>query len=122
MAALILLNVQLAVAGGLAETNQMPLPVHTLMDASGHVLVQTNLMLSSPENANSLRVLSPMKKTRFILFKRPAPKPRWNFWNNLGVKYVHRNHDPLNVVAPTQMTAYSALAQFEYDVTYSFDF
>ena len=121
MAALLLLGAKPAVAEGLVETNHMPLPLHALMETTGHAVVPTNLVLA-PTDINSLRILPPIKNTRYILFKPPPPKRFWSFWNSLGIKYVGHNHDPLNVVTPLPMTPYSALAQFEYDFTYSFDF
>jgi hypothetical protein len=121
MAALFLLHVRLARAGDLAETNQMPASVHGLMDDSGHVRMQAEVGLA-PADPNSLRVLPPLKKNRYVLIKPTKPKSHWSFWNNIGIKYVGHNHDPLNVVTPPQRTPYSALAQFEYDFIYSFNF
>lgn len=118
---LLVLNVGLAVADDFTETNQMPSLLHTLMETAGHVQVQSNLLLAPPD-PNSLRNLLPIKKSELVPLARPVRKPRWSFWNNTDVKYVHRNNDPMNAFAPAQFTPYSALAQFEYNINYSFNF
>jgi hypothetical protein len=115
------LNVGRTGAGVSADTNQMPQSVHALMDATGHAVVTTNRVLAPPDT-NSLRNLPPLKNTRLILNK-PAPrKSSWSFWDSTHVKYIGANRDLLNYLAPAHLTSYTALAQFEYDFVYSFDF
>ncbi|HEY5346067.1 MAG TPA: hypothetical protein VIK62_06960 [Verrucomicrobiae bacterium] len=118
---LILLNAGLVKAADFAATNQMPSPVRVLMEQAGYVMVQTNSDIPAPDT-NSLRYLPPIKKSRLRPLERPVQKNGWNFWDNTGVKYIHRNHDPMNLLAPAQPTPYSTLTQLEYDITYSFDF
>ncbi len=94
------------------------------MEQSGLANAQSNTDIAASD-ANSLRNLPPIKKKRLRPLQKPVPKSGWSFWNlwkNVGVKYVHSNHDPMNAYAPAPLTPYSALAQFEYDLTYSFDF
>ena len=120
IATLLALNTGLAVADDFTETNQMPSPLQTLMETVGHVQVQRNLVLAPPDT-NSLRNLPPIKKSEIVPLERPLRKPHWNFWDNTDVKYIHRNNDQ-NVFGPAQFTPYSALAQFEYDINYTFNF
>jgi len=121
IALLALLNARLVGAAELAATNQMPSTVHDLMEQSGLANAQSNTDIAASD-ANSLRNLPPIKKKRLRPLERPVPKSGWSFWKSFGVKYVHHNHDPMSALAPAPLTPYSALAQFEYDVTYSFDF
>jgi hypothetical protein len=115
------LNVGLASAATLADTNQMPQSVHALMDATGHAVATTNRVLAPPDT-NSLRNLPPLKNTRLRLSKPTPRKSSWSFWDNAHVKYIGANRDLLNYLAPAHLASYSALAQFEYDFVYSFDF
>ena len=116
-----LLHAGLTRAGGYAETNRMPLPIHTLMEAGGYGLPQ-NQLVRPESDTNSFRNLPLTGKERLITLTRPVPKPAWNFWNSASVKYVHRNKDPLNFVTPGTLIPYSALNQLEYDLMFSFDF
>jgi hypothetical protein len=118
---LIPLNASLAGVADYSATNQMPTPVHALMEQAGYGVVQSNVAIPAPDS-NSLRQLPPIDQHRLRPLQRPVPKAGWNFWGNTGVKYIHRNRDLMNLLAPTPLTAYSALSQLEYDVTYSFDF
>jgi hypothetical protein len=121
IALLSLLNAGRAGTGGLVDTNQMPLPLHDLMETAGHVLVQTNLVLAPPDT-NSLRNLPPIPKSRLMVFQPITPKTPWSFWDSANVKYVGWNRDLLNSLAPAHLVSYTTLAQFEYDLAYSFDF
>ena len=121
MAWLTLLNVGWVGADDFSATNHMPASVRVLMEKAGYGMVQTNTATVSSD-PDSLRQLTPLKKSQLRPLERPIPKSGWSFWNGVGVKYVHHNHDPMNALAPASLTPYSALSQFEYDVTYSFDF
>jgi hypothetical protein len=115
------LNAGLVGAATLADTNRMPQSVHALMDATGHAVVTTNRVLAPPDT-NSLRNLPPLKNARLILYKPTPRKSSWSFWDSAHIKYIGANRDLLNYLAPAHLTSYTALAQFEYDFIYSFDF
>ncbi len=104
----------------LADTNQMPHPIHTLMESAGYVVVQTNVPPAAP---NVLKQLPPIEPSKLRPLELPKPKKSgWSFWKNSTIKYAGKGPEPLNVFAPTSYSLYTALSQFEYDVTYSFDF
>lgn len=108
-------------AGDYTDTNQMPAPIHGLMETAGFALAQTNLDLPLAVT-NSLRQLPLIEKDRLIRLEVPAQKMGWSLWTHANVKYVGKNIDPLNVFAPTTFSLYNALSQFEYDVSYSVEF
>ena len=118
---MVLLNASLVRAVDFAATNQMPSPVHALMAQSSYAKVQTNADIVAAD-ADSLRNLPPIKKSQLRPLQRAVPQSGWCFWKSFGIKHVQHNHDPMNALAPAPLTPYSALAQFEYDVTYSFNF
>ena len=102
--------------GDYSGTNKMPAQVHNLIDSHGYAFSQKPLSLSK-QNTNSLRNVPFIEPQRFIPFLLPAQKTGWSLWNNSNFKYVRRNTDPINLLAP-----FSALSLYEYDITYSFGF
>jgi hypothetical protein len=99
----------------------MPEPFQALMEKAGYAIVQTNLVSPAP-GTNSLRHLPLIERNQFAPFDSPAKKAGWSLWNNTSIKHVSRNNDPVNLLAPTTLSPYTALSQFEYDITYSFNF
>jgi hypothetical protein len=119
---LALLNAGLAKADDYAATNRMPVPIHILMESEGYnIVVKTNLDLPAPDT-NSIRYLQLVENPRLIPLKPPEKKTGWSFWNNTSIKYVGQNADPVSIFAPSTLKPYTALSQYEYDITYSFDF
>ena len=118
---LALVSASRLVAGDYTDTNQMPAPIHALMETAGFALGRTNLDLP-PAGTNSLRQLPVIEKAQLIRLEVPATKTGWSLWNHSNVKYVGKNIDPINVFAPTSFSLYTALSQFEYDVSYTFEF
>ena len=117
---LALLAVVPAMAVDLAGTNQMPAPIHVLMETAGYAVIQTNLPVSG---TNLLNNLPPIETSRLRPLELPVQKTGWSLWNNTGIKYAGKgNNAPENVFAPASFSLYSALSQFEYDVNCSFDF
>ncbi len=108
-------------ADDLVDTNRMPLPVHELMETTGHALALTNRDLAPPDT-DSLRHLPPIKFKRLTVLKPVPTKSFWSFWESSHVKYIPLNHDPMNYLAPQHLQPYTALNQLEYDLIYSFDF
>ena len=99
----------------------MPAPIHELMSNAGYGTIQTNL--SFPASGTRLiGTLSPIEKSRLLPLELPIKKSGWSLWNNTGIKYAGKKTDPPNVFAPASLSLYTALSQFEYDITYSFDF
>ena len=119
IALLALLAAAPARAGDLAGTNQMPAPIHALMETAGYGVIQTNLPVSGP---NLLKNLPPIEISRLRPLELPVQKSGWSLWNNTGIKYAGKSNAPVNVFAPGNFSLYSALSQFEYDVNCSFDF
>ena len=111
-----MLNAGLSKAGDYTATNNMPEQIHNLMDSEGYAFDQKHFSIPK-QNTNSLRNLQFIERQRFIPFELPAKKAAWSLWNNSNFKYVGRDTDQISVFAP-----YAALAQYEYDITYSFDF
>jgi len=112
---LALLNTGRSVAGDYTATNQMPEPIHALMDTKGDGVDQTYFSLR-PQNLNSLRNLKPVKYPQFIPLKLPTKKAGWTLWNNSSIKHVDRNAGTINGSGPTSISAY------ELDINYSFHF
>jgi len=116
IAVMALLNAGLSKAGDYLATNNMPEQIHNLMDSEGYAYDQKHFSLPK-QNTNSLRNLQFIERQQFIPFVLPTRNTAWSVWNNSNFKYVGRDTDQINVFAP-----YAAFAQFEYDITYSFDF
>jgi len=109
-------------ADDMAATNQMPDSFHALMETAGYGVGQTLLDQPLP-GTNDLKYLPPIDKSRLMTLRPPpGSKSGWSFWNNTNVKYVGRNNDPINFLAPTTLAPYTTLSKYEYDITYSFDF
>ena len=120
IALLALLVTRPAPAEDLTGTNQMPHPIHMLMEAAGYVVIQTNVPMAV---TNLLKPLPPIDPSRLRPLELPKPKKSgWSLWNNTNVKYVGKGPEPVNLFAPTTFSLYTTLSQFEYDVTYSFEF
>lgn len=111
-----LLNAGLSKAGDYTGTNNMPAQIHHLMDSEGYAFDQKHFNIPN-QNTNSLGDLQLIEGRRFIPFVLPAKKASWNLWNNSNFKSVGRNTDQISILAP-----YATLAQYEYDITYSFGF
>ena len=117
---LALLAVAPAMAVDLAGTNQMPAPVHALMETAGYGVVPDSLPVAG---TNLLKDLPPIEASRLRPLELPVQKAGWSLWNNTGIKYAGKgNNAPVNVFAPASFSLYSALSQFEYDVNCSFEF
>jgi hypothetical protein len=118
---LALLDAGLSRADDFIATNQMPKQIHRLMETEGYRINQaSNAILL--QTTNSLRDFGLIKNARLVPLEIPAKKAGWNFWDNTSIKYVGRNTDPISILAPTKISPYTALSQYEYDITYSFDF
>ena len=115
LAMLALLIAGLSTAGDHPATNQMPEPIHDLMETEGYPFAQKNLSLPPP-NTNSLRTLKPVKEAQSIPLELPAKKAGWNLWDNSSIKQVNKNANSINGSGLTSLT------QYEYDITYSFQF
>jgi len=111
-----LLTVGLTTAGDTTETNQLPALFHSRMDADGYAFDQPAFRLTE-QNTNSLRQLPFVEKRRFISFVLPVKKPGWSVWNNSSFKHVGNKADRINLLSPA-----AALAHYEYDIMYSFEF
>jgi hypothetical protein len=116
IAVMALLNAGLSKAGDYTGTNNMPKQIHNLMDSEGYAFDQKHCSIPN-QNTNSLRDLRLIEGRRFIPFILPAKKASWNLWNNSNFKSVGRNTDQISIFAP-----HATLAQYEYDITYSFGF
>ena len=116
IAVMAMLNAGLSKAGDYTATNNMPEQIHNLMDSESYAFDQKHFSIPK-QNTNSLRNLQFIERQRFIPFELPAKKAAWSLWNNSNFKYVGRDTDQISVFAP-----YAALAQYEYDITYLFDF
>lgn len=112
---LALLNTGLSIAGDYTETNQMPGQIHARMETEGYAIDQKTFSTAQP-NLNSLRNLKPVKNARFMPLELPDKKAGWSLWNNSSIKHVARNADAINGSGLT------SLSQYEYDITYSFQF
>lgn len=122
IALLALLGAGPAQAVAQVATNRMPESFHAQMESAGHNGFHSNLGVM-PAGTNSLKQLPPVDQGRLLtLAPADASKPGWSFWKNAGIKYVGRNSDPINFLAPSTLVPYSALSKFEYDIAYSFDF
>lgn len=116
VAMLAMLNAGLSKAGDYAATNKMPLQIHNLMEAEGYAIGQNGIGFPT-QITNSLRNVQLIKKPQFIPLVLTTKKTGWSLWNNSSVKYVGRNTEMPNTLAP-----YASLSQYEYDITYSFGF
>ena len=116
IALMALLNAGLSKAGDYTATNNMPEQIHHMMDSEGYAFDQKHFSIPK-QNTNSLRNVQFIERQRFIPFELPAKKADWSLWNNSNFKYVGRDTDQISLFAP-----YAALSQYEYDITYSFDF
>ena len=106
----------LSKAGDCTRTNNMPEQIHNLMDIEGYALDHPNSNLSK-QTTNLLRNFQFMQKQQFTPFELPAKKASWSLWNNSNFNHVGRNSDQINVLSPS-----AALALYEYEITYSFEF
>jgi len=112
--ALLILSAALSPAGDVVETNAMPAQIQNLMETEGYVVGPPTFGVYL-QNTNSQRNLPLADGTRFIPFELPKPKTGWNPWDNSSFRHVGRADAPMNSFS-------SPLAQYEYDLTYSFDF
>ena len=111
-----LLNAALSKAGDYTGTNDMPPQIHNLMETEGYAFDQKNFGLQM-QSTNSFGNFQSSKRQPFIPFVVPPPKAHWSLWTNSKFKYVGRNTDQISLLSPS-----AAIAQYEYDISYSWDF
>jgi hypothetical protein len=116
IALMALLNAVLAKAGDYTGTNNMPEQIHNLMETEGYAFDQNHFGLQM-QSTNLLGNLQFFERRQFIPFVLPAKKVHWSLWTNSKFKYVGRNTDQINLLSPS-----AALAQYEYDISYSWVF
>ena len=116
IALLALLNAGLAnVGAGNATTNRME-HVRNLLDSASYSAAQLSAGLPGL-GTNSLRNVSFIEPGPFAPLVVPPKKTGWSLWNNSGFKSLGRNYDQISLLEPG-----SILSQYEYDITYSFEF
>ena len=101
-------------ASDVAETNAMPAQIRNLMVTQGYAIKPSTNSLST-QNTNSQRNLQAGDRTQFAPFETPKKKNGWNLWDNSSIRHVGRTDAPMSPFSPP-------LAQYEYDITYTFDF
>lgn len=116
IAVMALLNAVLSKAGDYAGTNNMPEQIHNLMESEGYAFDKNNNGLQM-QNTNSLGYFHLIKRQHYIPFNLPAKKVEWSLWTNSKFKRVGRMDDQINLLSP-----FAALAQYEYDISYSWVF
>jgi hypothetical protein len=116
IAALALFNAGLAIAGDDGRTNSVPDHVRNLLDFAGYSVAQKTVSLPS-QDTHSLRNLHFIMRGPFMPLVVPAKKTGWNLWDNSSFKSVGREGSQISLLAPG-----AAIAQYEYDITYSFVF
>jgi hypothetical protein len=116
IAVMALLNAGLLKAGDYTGTNNMPEQIHKLMDSEGYAFDQKHFSIPK-QNKNLLKNVQFIEGQRFIPFVLAAKKAGWSLWNNSNFKYVGRGTDQISVFAPS-----AAISQYEYDITYAFNF
>jgi len=116
IAVMALLNAGLLKAGDVTGTNNLPVQFRDQMDSEGYAFDQKDFSLPK-QNTNSLRQLHFIERRRFLPFVIPEKKPGWSLWNNSKFHYVGNKTDQISLLSPS-----AALAHYEYDITYSFEF
>jgi len=111
-----LLNAGMAIAGDDGGTNSVPDHVRNLLDSAGYSVAQETVSLPS-QDTHSLRNLHFIMRGPFMPLVVPAKKAGWNLWDNSSFKSVGREGSQISVLAPG-----AVIAQYEYDITYSFVF
>ena len=101
-------------AGDVTETNAMPAPIRNLMETQGYAIKPSAFSLST-QNTNSQRNIQAAERTQFAPFEIPRKKTSWNLWDNSSIRHVGRTEAPMSPFSPP-------LAQYEYDITYTFGF
>lgn len=111
-----LLKAVLSKAGGFTGTNNMPEQIHNLMESEGYAF-DRNYNGIQMQNTNSLGYFHLIGRQQYIPFELPAKKVEWSLWTNSKFKHVGRMDDQISLLSP-----FAALAQYEYDISYSWDF
>jgi len=106
-----LLTAVLSNASEYAETNKMPVQIHTLMKSEGFGF-NPRLSCISELDTHSLRHYAVIDQKRFQSFELTPKKKAWSFWDNSNIKSLRRNNE----------TAVPYFTQFEYDIYYPFYF
>jgi hypothetical protein len=104
----------LSKASDVTETNATPAHFHNLMKTQGYAIKQSAFSLPT-QNTNSQRNISLTERTRFTPEIISKKKAGWNLWKNSSIRHVGRTDGQINLFSPS-------LAQYEYDITFSFDF
>lgn len=113
---LALLCVGLARVGVGGTTNNVSAQVRNQMASTGYTVAQKTISLPR-QNTHSLRNLHFVGQGPFLPLVVPAKRTGWSLWNNSSFKSVGRNSDQPSLLAP-----YSVLTQYEYEITYTFEF
>jgi len=115
IAMLALLNAALSKAGDYTGTNNMPEQIHNLMKTEVYGFDQNYFGLKM-QNTNPIGNFQFNERQQFIPFVVPPKKAHWSVWTNSKFKYVGRNTDQISF-SPS-----AAIAQYEYAISYSWDF
>ena len=116
IAVMAFLHTGLAKAGDSIGTNNMPEQIRNLMDSEGYAFDRKTFVVPD-QYTNSLRNLHFITRGPFALLVVPVKKAGWSLWKNSSFKRVGSEYDQISILAPA-----SALSQYEYDISYSFDF
>jgi hypothetical protein len=111
---LIIPNAGPSKAADVTGTNAMPAHIQNLMETEGYAMKPSALSVAM-QNTNSQRNIRLVARTQFTPFELSKKKARWNLWDNSSIRHVGRTEAPINSFSPP-------FAQYEYDITYSFDF
>ena len=111
-----LLSAAISKAVDYSGTNNIPEQIRNLMKTEGYGFDQNYFGLRM-QNTNSLGNFQISERQQIMPFVVPTPKAHWSLWTNSKFKYVGRNTDQISLLSPTE-----ALAQYEYDISYSWDF
>jgi hypothetical protein len=97
-------------------TNCVSTQVRNLLDTTGYTQSQI-IRRFAGQNTNSAASFHYFPRGPFAPLVVSAKKTGWNLWDNTSFKSVGREGNQISVLAPSAL-----LAQYEYDITYSFEF
>ena len=97
-------------------TNCGSAQVRNLLDTAGYTQAQI-IRRFAGQNTNSAASFHYFPRGPFAPLVVSAKKTGWNLWDNTSFKSVGREGNQISVLAPSAL-----LAQYEYDITYSFEF
>jgi len=113
---LALLKAGLAKAGDEGHTSHVATQVRNLLDSAGYSLAQKTASLPR-QDIHSHRNLHFIMRGPFVPLEVPVKRIGWSLWTNSSFHHVGRYADQSSLFAPQ-----ATLAQYEYDISYSFYF